>query len=72
MLDVDSMIDHNQTFHGILIRDNGERLRAIAELYTSGRLKTHVTHTLPLEEVAEAHRLLDSGEAAGKVVLTTA
>jgi NADPH2:quinone reductase len=70
-LDVDSLIDHNQTFHGVLIRDDGERLRRLAALYNAGDLKTHVTHTLPLDDVTEAHRLLDSGEAAGKVVLTT-
>ena len=68
-LDIDQMIDANQTFHGVLIRDDGERTRELADLYGSGRLRTHVTHRLPLEEVAEAHRLLDSGEAAGKIVL---
>ena len=68
-LDVDQMIDANQSFHGILIRDNSDRVRRLAELFTSGRLKTHVTRVLPLGDVAEAHRLVDSGEAGGKVVL---
>ncbi|MFL6181713.1 MAG: NADP-dependent oxidoreductase [Actinomycetes bacterium] len=70
-LDVDALIDHNQTFHGVLIRDDGQRLRLLASRYNAGNLRTHVTHQLPLEDVAAAHRLLDSGEAAGKVVLTT-
>lgn len=69
-LDVDQMIDANQTFHGVLIRDDGDRTRELADLYGTGRLRTHVTHRLPLEEAAEAHRLLDSGEAGGKIVLT--
>ncbi len=69
-LDVDQMIDANQSFHGILIRDNGDRVRHLAELFASGRLKTHVTRVLPLAEALEAHRLVDSGEAGGKVVLT--
>ncbi|MGB2839487.1 MAG: NADP-dependent oxidoreductase [Actinomycetes bacterium] len=68
-LDVDQMIDANQSFHGILIRDDGDRVRHLAGLFTAGRLKTHVTQVLPLADVAEAHRLVDSGEAAGKVVL---
>jgi NADPH:quinone reductase len=68
-LDIDQMIDANQTFHGVLIRDDGDRTRELADLYGTGRLRTHVTHRLPFEQVAEAHRLLDSGEAAGKVVL---
>jgi NADPH2:quinone reductase len=71
-LDVDALIDHNQTFHGVLVRDDGARLRHLADLFETHRLKTHVTHTLPLEDVAEAHRLVDSGEAAGKVVLSVA
>jgi len=70
-LDVDSMIDHNQSFHGFLIRDNGARMRKVAELYNNGRLKTHVTTVLPLDQAAEAHRLLATGAVAGKVVLTT-
>ena len=68
-LDVDQMIDANQSFHGILIRDNGDRVRHLAALFAVGRLKTHVTRVLPLAEALEAHRLVDSGEAGGKVVL---
>lgn len=68
-LNLDQLIDGNQTFHGVLIRDDGDRTREVADLYSTGRLKPHVTHRLPLDEVVEAHRLLDSGEAAGKVVL---
>jgi len=69
-LDVDSLIDHNQSFHGVLIRDNGQRMRTLADLYTLGRLTTHVTAVLPLEQAAEGHQLLASGAAGGKVVLT--
>jgi NADPH2:quinone reductase len=69
-LDVDRLIDANQTFHGILIRDDGRRLRHLAALYNSGRLRAHVAHVLPLEQAAAAHELVDSGEAGGKVVLT--
>jgi len=69
-LAIDSLIDANQSLHGILIRDNGDRLRHLADLFSDGRLRTHVTRVLPLDEVAEAHRLVDSGEAGGKVVLT--
>ncbi len=70
-LDADTLIDHNQSFHGILIRDNGDRMRLIADLFNTGRLTSHVSHALPLEDAAEAHRLLASGEAGGgKIVLT--
>ncbi|MCZ3389806.1 MAG: NADP-dependent oxidoreductase [Actinomycetia bacterium] len=69
-LAIDALIDANQSLHGILIRDNSERLRHMADLFSGGHLRTHVTRVLPLDEVAEAHRLVDSGEAGGKVVLT--
>jgi NADPH:quinone reductase-like Zn-dependent oxidoreductase len=70
-LEADPLIDHNQSFHGILIRDNGDRMRLLGDLFNTGRLTAHVSHTLPLEDAAEAHRLLASGEAGGgKIVLT--
>ena len=69
-LDLDQIIDANQVFLGVLIRDDGERVRRLASQLSSGRLRTHVTHVLRMSEVAEAHRLVDSGEAGGKVVLT--
>ncbi|MDH4158686.1 MAG: NADP-dependent oxidoreductase [Actinomycetota bacterium] len=69
-LDVDRLIDANQTFHGVLIRDNGPRLRQLGARYNQGQLRAHVAHVLPLEQAAQAHELVDSGEAGGKVVLT--
>jgi len=69
-LDLDQVIDANQSFHGVLIRDNGKRTRHLAQLFDAGALRTHVTHVLPLEEVVTAHQLVQSGEAGGKVVLT--
>ena len=69
-LDADPLIDGNQSFHGILIRDNGHRMRELGALFNTGRLTAHVSHTLPLERAAEAHQLLSSGEAGGKIVLT--
>ncbi|MDZ4263423.1 MAG: zinc-dependent alcohol dehydrogenase family protein [Pseudomonadota bacterium] len=49
---------------------HGEILADCAELFDSGDLKIHVSHTLPLAEAAEAHRLVESGGMVGKVVLT--
>jgi putative PIG3 family NAD(P)H quinone oxidoreductase len=41
-------------------------------LLTSGIVGPVIDRTLPLASAAEAHRLLESGEVIGKVVLTTA
>ncbi|WP_422664385.1 zinc-binding dehydrogenase [Streptomyces mirabilis] len=35
----------------------------------SGELRTPATQTLPLAEAAEAHRLLETGQTTGKLVL---
>jgi NADPH2:quinone reductase len=49
-----------------------EILERCAKLIDEGRLSIRVHKTLPLAEAAEAHRLLESREAMGKIVLTTA
>jgi NADPH2:quinone reductase len=41
-----------------------------AALMEAGKLKVQVSHQLPLEQVAEAHRLIEAGGMIGKVVLT--
>ncbi|MCB4322000.1 zinc-dependent alcohol dehydrogenase family protein [Alcaligenes sp. 13f] len=43
----------------------------ITEGVRVGALLPHVDRTFPLEEVAEAHRYLESGRQFGKVVMTT-
>lgn len=42
----------------------------ISELISNGRLRPHVAQTFPLEEAAQAQRLLQQGRVAGKLVLT--
>ncbi len=48
-----------------------ESARQLACWYTEGKLRPHVSQTLPLERAAEAIRLLASRHAKGKIVLTT-
>ena len=47
-----------------------ESVRQLARWYGEGRLRPHVSQTLPLERAAEAIQLLASRKAKGKVVLT--
>ena len=47
-------------------RDKLDRLRVQAE---DGILTLRVARTLPLEQAAEAHRLLESGGLRGRLVL---
>ncbi|MBR9843979.1 MAG: NADPH:quinone oxidoreductase family protein [Rhodobacteraceae bacterium] len=47
-----------------------ESLETLLGWYAQGRLKPHVSHTLPLEQTAEAMELLRSRKSTGKVVVT--
>ncbi len=45
-------------------------LRRVLRMFEQGRFRAVLDRTMPLEEVARAHRLLEEREAMGKVVLT--
>lgn len=45
-------------------------LRRCGPLFDAGALRVHVAQTLPLEQAAAAHRLLEGGSMTGKLVLT--
>ncbi len=51
------------------IRPDQGRLERLAADITAGRLEVVVSAVLPLEQVAEAHRIVESGHAEGKVLL---
>ena len=53
----------------MLVQDDGDRTRALAALLGQGALRPVVSHRLPLEAAAEAHRILEAGHAGGKIVL---
>ena len=44
-------------------------LERAASLIVENRLTAHISHTFPLERVADAHRLIDTGHNTGKIVL---
>ncbi|NUS29867.1 MAG: NADP-dependent oxidoreductase [Streptomyces sp.] len=64
-------IETRNTFVPRYVRDHArlDRLRRLAE---QGRLTPRVARTLPAEQAAEAHRLLEAGGLRGRVVLTFA
>ena len=49
----------------------GESVAQLGRWYREGKLRPHVSQTLPLEKAAEAIMLLASRKAKGKIVLTT-
>jgi NADPH:quinone reductase-like Zn-dependent oxidoreductase len=52
-----------------IMRTDAEALEEIARLIKNGQLRVPVGHILPLEEAAEAHRVIEGKKAHGKVVL---
>lgn len=40
-----------------------------AKLFEQGIIKIHIGRSLPLEDAAEAHRLIEAGHTTGKIVL---
>lgn len=56
-------------FAGIAVEPDHVGLEALAGLVAAGKLRVHVSHTVPLAEAARAHALLESGRTAGKIVL---
>jgi NADPH:quinone reductase len=70
-LDLNVVVDSNFTFHGVLLTHDGTRTRRLVDLLGTGRMVSHVSHVLPLSKAAEAHELLESRHAGGKVALVT-
>jgi len=68
-LDLDPILDANLTFHGVLIADDGDRVRRLADLLASGALRPVVAEVYLLEQAADAHRRLETGHSGGKIVL---
>lgn len=69
-VDLGLFVDNNLTFHGVLIGDDGDRTREVAAMLGVGRLRSVISGLFPLQAVAEAHRLIETRHAGGKVVLT--
>lgn len=67
--DLDLLLLRNLTLHGILVRPDAARLDALRQWVDAGRLRPIVEQVLPLAEVAQAHRRLESHHGQGKIVL---
>jgi NADPH:quinone reductase-like Zn-dependent oxidoreductase len=69
MGDIEAAIDKNLTLHGVLVRPDAARLRALAALIDTGNLRPVVAREYPLEQVVAAHRELERRHTNGKLVL---
>jgi NADPH:quinone reductase-like Zn-dependent oxidoreductase len=69
-LDLGQLVDENLTFHGVLWAPSGQTARALAGMLADDRLTASISCVLPLAQAAQAHRLLETGHAGGKIVLS--
>ncbi|MEE6288363.1 NADP-dependent oxidoreductase [Georgenia sp. MJ173] len=67
-----SITDPRVTDHGgrwLWVRPDGPRLAELLQRVADGGLQVHIDRTFPLDEVAEAFRVSQEGEAHGKLVI---
>ncbi|MCS0499650.1 NADP-dependent oxidoreductase [Schumannella luteola] len=57
---------------GFRVAPDAATLSIVTRLIESGDVRVFVDRVLPLEEAAEAHRLIESGHTRGKIVLAVA
>ena len=53
----------------MLVESSGDDMKWLADWFEKGQLKAHVSHTYPLNQMADAHRQVETGHTVGKVVV---
>jgi NADPH:quinone reductase-like Zn-dependent oxidoreductase len=56
----------------MLVKPNAEQLAQVGALIDAGKIKVTVSATLPLEQAAKAHEMIETGHTRGKIVLRVA
>lgn len=63
--------DFNAEIHLVFLTPSAERLTRFGNLTQHGLIKVQVETSLPLEDAAIAHQMIEAGGRADKIVLTT-
>ncbi len=67
--DLSSLSVRNLTLHGVFLTRERARLEEMRPLFERRQVKVVVDRVLPLAQLAEAHRRIDSHHGRGKIVL---
>lgn len=60
----------NVTGKFLLVQSNGSDMDNLAKLLDTGKLKSHVSKSFTLDQMADAHQQIESGKTTGKIVVT--
>ena len=52
-----------------LVHSHGGDMRQLAAMLAAGQLRPTISHTYTFNEIAEAHRLIESGRTRGKLIV---
>lgn len=70
---IGTLVDHDAAarlgVQGIRARRSVRNLEELVDLHQRGRLRVTIRRRLPLERIGEAHRIVETGHGAGKVVI---
>jgi NADPH:quinone reductase-like Zn-dependent oxidoreductase len=56
--------------HRLKVSSNGEDMKQLAALLSSGEIHSHVTATYTFNDLAKAHLQIETGKTSGKIVVT--
>lgn len=65
-------IGRNVKLRFVTRKASGENLQAITDLIEAGKIRPVIDRVFPLDDIADAHRYLETGRARGKVVIDVA
>jgi NADPH:quinone reductase-like Zn-dependent oxidoreductase len=66
----EGLAEHDVKFDFVFVEPNSDQLEQIRALIEAGDFTANVTATFGLDQVAQAHEMIESGHTRGKIVLT--
>lgn len=68
--EVQNKAENNVKVSTIMVLSNGEDMNTLSTMLAEGKIKPAIYKTFPFSEMKEAHAVVESGRAVGKVIVT--